>query len=139
MKNKNEKLLLFLQSAKSLIDSGDDVNFNKAYEFYSLNRNTQSIMKKLGIIAKIGKNKFEWIGGVPNDEMCNVIKDYHKQLSQTEHQEEKPEFEVQTIDEKLNHINFMLDQLFDRVNYMFESLSDDSIKVKVSSDWFKRK
>jgi len=145
MKNKsksNERLLLALTSIKTMIDQDQKFSFEKFYDIFKISRSTQTILKKMGIIISLGNKKYQWVGEPPTLELCDKLKKYHNTLyHNTDEQVEQPEleFETQTVDDKLNHINFMLDQLFDRVNYIFESLADESVKRNISSEWFKKK
>lgn len=136
----NERVLNALKSIKTLMDQDMPVSFEKMYQVFSISRSTQTGLRELGIIQKLSNKKYQWIGSEPSIEMCESLKDYHYNKYYSDKNEDEPqiEFDSQTVDEKLNHINFMLDQLFDRVNYLFENLADNKVKDKVNSDWFKK-
>ena len=144
MTKSEQRLHTALVMVKTMADQNKEIAFEQISSMLQITNGIGSILKKMGLIVQNGTKKYQWIGSDPDH---NMIIDFKKCRAKTYYKsnddddiiiESKP-FQDETIDAKLNHIDFMINEIFERVEYLFSNLADPKIKAKVDSDWFTKK
>ncbi len=137
MKNSDERFLQALALIKLKCDLGQKIKFKGICETFGITPAVRLAMVELAIIRETQDAFiYEWTSkNNPDLQMVKSIKSIFKRDKQKDTVKES--FEHLTVDDKINHMEFMLSQIFERVNYLFENLADKKQLKKVDSSWYK--
>lgn len=140
MTSSEQRVLTALTMVKTLADQDKEILFEQISNMLQISKGLGSVLKKMGTIVQRGVKKYDWIGGEPNYAMVSEFKKcrnnmYYKSDGDDVESDYRP-FQEETIDEKLNHLEFMINEIFSRVDYLFTSLATREAKEKINSEWF---
>ncbi len=133
-KKSDQRVLSAMKLGYQLCKDGDEISWNDIAKAHKISNSFATFLTRLGVIVKLGNRRFDWIGDEPSEDMVKKIKSNHFQRPLLK--QEVIDFEQRPIDEKLNQIEFMCNQIFERVEYLFENLATKDAKDKIHSDWF---
>ena len=138
MKNSDDRFLQALNLIKLKADLCQPIKFKGLCETFGISPGIKQAIEELGIISGTQETYiYQWIcKSNPDLQMVKSIKNIFKRDKQKESVINE-NFDQLTIDDKINHIEFMLNQIFERVNYLFENLANKEQLKKVDSKWFR--
>lgn len=133
-KKSESRMLQAMKLGYELCKEGSELSWNDIAKAHKISNSFATALTRFGVVVKKSNKVFEWIGEPPSEELIKKLKADH--LQRFNSNKEDKTFEEKTIDDKINHLEFMLDQIFERVDYLFQNLADSKSKDKVSSDWY---
>jgi hypothetical protein len=126
LKKSDLRMLRAMQLTYELCSEGSEINMRQIATVHKITNAFSTVLTRAGLVVRINRKKYEWIGPEPSLELIQKVRSEtaikkNDDSEIEEPQNEENEFENKTIDEKINHLEFMLDQIFERVNYLFET------------------